>query len=199
MCKIKHPESWTSEAVDSVLLIGDGIYLKSIKTRGVLSEGEENPQYLTASEVFPFIRIDSIDFKLNLKVADVGHLWENVFGCLNLRDRLELFLETDRSAILTSNNISVALGKIDGKIWLFDSHARDSRGFASGSDKDVACVMILENVDKLYEVLDKNIGRFKEGVDRRNWFELHQVEVERLVPDIINECQPCTDTVIEDP
>lgn len=171
MCSIKFPELWTMHEVNSVLIaVGDQIYRQSLESRPSVDESEENSMYLNAQEVKQDISIGAHSRRIHLKGADlaVGHLYETMFGCLKLKDKLEEFLKYDGSAILTSNNISIAIGKSSSVIWMFDSHGRNRFG-KSSNEKDVtACLTLFRDIHSLFELINQNIPHLFGDGDRRN-------------------------------
>ena len=85
MSLVKSPASWTPRDVDSVLIAGDEVYRRSIENRPRLSdEVGVNIMYLNALELVRDISIMSTGYHITVGVADLGHLHENIIGCLNL-------------------------------------------------------------------------------------------------------------------
>lgn len=183
-CSIKDPELWIGDDVDNVLMIGDEIYKESIETRPEVSMGEKNRMYLNAQEVQKKITIRASTRYIQLEPAELGHSMKTMYDCMNLEDRLQDFLKYDGSAILTSNSISIAIGKKNNKIWMFDSHARDKFGklnrgqyYDDVEDYDAACLTLFPDVHSLLEVIRHNITYIHTNEDENNWFELHPVKV----------------------
>lgn len=105
MGSIRNVQLWTYKNVDSILKVGDEIYKQSMTTRRAVSNAEKNYMYLNAQEFVPDITLDSITRRIKVELAYLGHLNDNIFGCLNLKERLHEFLENYGAAILTANNI----------------------------------------------------------------------------------------------
>ena len=155
MSLVKSPASWTPRDVDSVLIAGDEVYRRSIENRPRVSdEVGVNIMYLNALELVRDISIMSTSYHITVGVADLGHLHENIFGCLKLKDRLKEFLKFDRSTILTANGVSMAVGKNNGQIWMFDSHSRDANGKRSSAEDAAACLTLFGDIDSLYELIN---------------------------------------------
>lgn len=105
-------------------------------------------------------------------------MYEEKFGCLMLKDRLNEFSQPDASGILTANSISIAIGRNNKQIWMFDSHARDFEGKAcEKSLKAKACMTMFKDVNSLFALVKWNILLLPD-VDANNMFELYPVKVE---------------------
>ena len=127
MCTFKHPAKWTTHDVDSVLILGDEVYKKSIKARNEVHYQEVNPEYLNADELIRDITFKSKTRRIKIGNPFQGHLITDIGDgyLLNLEKRLDIFFENERFAVLTADGLSMALGKMSQKFWMFDSHSRD--------------------------------------------------------------------------
>lgn len=159
-CSIKDPELWVGNDVDNVLMVGDEIYRESIETRPHVSIREHNHMYLNAQEVKKKIAISTLTRYIHIEPVELGHLTKDMYDCMKLEDRLQEFLKSDGSAILTSNNISIAVGRNNNKIWMFDSYARDRFGRLNKDntyEDNAACLTVFSNIYSLLEIIRHNI------------------------------------------
>lgn len=177
MCSLKDPHLLTKSNIETVLQIGDKVYRKSIETRPKVSRDEVNHMYLNALELTKEISVGSSKRKIFIETASVGHLFEERLGCLNLEDRLHTFLEADRAGILTANSISIAIGRQNGRFWMFDSHGRNSEGKFCESGDASACLTMFKDVTSLFELIKFNIPHVIDTDNSKNFFELHPVRV----------------------
>jgi len=130
MCLLHHPLSWTKNLIDTILLIGDVLYIKSISRCSEPHFAEINREFLSVDELYTNIEIFrniitlSITHTYNENIS--GHLYNDNSkeGFPNLKNALHIFFQNHTYGILTANGISVAIFKCDNTFWIFDSHSR---------------------------------------------------------------------------
>ena len=132
MSLIHQLDTWTRNLIDTILLIGDALYVKSISKRKNPHLAEINRDFLSIDELHRDVEIfrNIINLLITQENSISGHLYNDNGneGFPNLKNALNIFFRDHNCGILTANGISVAIFKFDNKFWLFDSHSRGPKG-----------------------------------------------------------------------
>ncbi|KAJ1523123.1 hypothetical protein ONE63_001016 [Megalurothrips usitatus] len=124
----RHPAKWDTHTMQMILMQGNVLYQRSVRanTNNVF-------RYLYADEVVTNFYVYSLEVTLSVGVEVMGshhgrceHAW--IARSLITALEEQLSIPGSSGVLITSYDYTVAVWKMDGHFWLFDSHGRDERG-----------------------------------------------------------------------
>lgn len=168
MCLLHQPLTWTKNLIDTILLIGDALYIKSLARRSELHFAEINRDFLSVDELYADIEIFGNIITLSIIHTHneniCGHLYNDnsIEGFPNLKNVLHIFFQDHAYGILTANGISVAIFKYDNTFWIFDSHSRGPNG--RRAQNGTACLIKFLETQSMYSMLKNTIPKSLENI-----------------------------------
>lgn len=178
---LSDPETWVSNDLDYILILGDKFYRQCIMQRPIPDEREVNFEYLAATELLSEITFHQYSVAITPMHdhAILGHLItdRSTDGFPNLMNGLTRFFNSFTFGIVTSNAMTVCIGFKKEHYWLLDSHARGPKGRKANSN-GVSCCIRIKTIQTLFSILFNNL-RAKQGPE-------HLLNVFSLTPVIVN-------------
>lgn len=162
MCLLHHPLTWTKNLIDTILLIGDALYIKSMSRRSEPHFAEINREFLSVDELYTDIEIFRNIITLSTHENICGHLYNSIEGFPNLKNALHIFFQDHTYGILTANGISVAIFKYNNTFWIFDSHSRGPNG--RPAQNGTACLIKFLEIKSMYNMLKSIIPKSSENI-----------------------------------
>jgi len=165
---LHHPLTWTKNLIDTILLIGDALYIKNMSRRNEPHFAEINREFLSVDELYTDIEIFrniitlSITHTYNENIS--GHLYNDNSkeGFPNLKNALHIFFQNHTYGILTANGISIAIFKCDNTFWIFDLHSRGPNG--RPAKNGTACLIKFSETQSMYNMLKNSIPKSSENI-----------------------------------
>jgi hypothetical protein len=152
------PSRWLPNTLDNILIDGDKLYALSMHNL------PERQQYLAVQELCDVFEVNHLKTWTSMSGITVdGLIWplqcsqtttDNMLP--DLFTGVTMFLNQASSGVLTSNWISIAIGRTnDGRFWLFDSHSRSNEGLITADG--MSSLALTSDLNKLCEMFKQNV------------------------------------------
>lgn len=122
---------WNQNIINTILLQGNDYYISRLRFRT-----NHSTNYLTTDEIFGLIRINEIDYYLNLFDLNdhLSNYKEAKWTYKNLKLKLnEFYTSNCNSLLVIVNDFTYAIIKCDNYLYLFDSHSKSPTGRISAN------------------------------------------------------------------